>query len=151
MAAREAVWRGATARWGRAAVVVVGMWVALVPADASAARIRGVADPCTGACVFSLCIASHGRLVPCTDPCSFDLRATLQANATPRRKRRTMIRVPDPRNPRPRARRLSALLMCVRLPRACSPCRSDADCDDGNPQTRDQCHPSPGNCDHVCG
>ena len=130
---------------------VLAVWLALASAgDATAARIRGVADPCTGTCEFSLCVASRSRLVACADACQLDLRVTMRPNSTRRRKRRTMIRVPDPRNHRPQPRHVSATVTCVAVQRECRPCRSDADCDDGNPRTRDECHPMPGNCAHVC-
>jgi hypothetical protein len=106
-----------------------------------------IADACSETCTFDLCLSEDGkRLVDCADPCTSNLRVRMRA-FTPKNSRHRgepIVRVG--------AARLR--LECHGTAIACFTCRSDADCDDGNPVTRDICLddvlPSGPRCEHLC-
>ena len=146
-----AAWSARSARRWLGAVACALAWLAIAATGRAAGpKIRADADPCTATCVFDLCVGSRSRLVLCDDPCQRDLRVTMVANGSPRRKRRTVVKVPDPRHREGRPRIVRAALSCVRMPSDCHPCRSDADCDDGQPGTQDRCVVASGRCQHAC-
>jgi len=114
--------------------------------------IEDVADPCTETCVFALCRMA-GQLHDCPDPCGIDAaRVEVPAASLPRRSSVIVKLVRLPRQPpgSPDATWSRVRLRCVPNLGPCHSCRADADCDDGNADTRDVCLPLRGVCRHAC-
>jgi len=100
-----------------------------------------VADPCSEVCRVNLCVVQGATIMECPERCPSDLHLALPA------KQRVILKLQDPANPR---HRLGALVYCFSNTRPCFPCRSDAECDDGNACTTDMCVPAMiGGCQHI--
>jgi hypothetical protein len=114
--------------------------------------VQGGADPCTETCTFVLC-RTDGRLQPCPDPCGFGgIRMEVPAaNSYGRGSVLVkLLRLPRAAPGSPESRVARARLDCVPTGRPCAICQTDAECDDGIPETRDVCIPLEGVCRHLC-
>jgi hypothetical protein len=104
--------------------------------------LSAIADPCTEHCTFALCFVPNNGLSPvgikqCPSPCGASVQVSLPAKP---------FQVSQYRMGGARVR-----LRCVPNLGPCSTCQSDAQCDDGDPNTRDVCvGVPPFRCVHVC-
>jgi|SRR5215475_1379963 len=125
--------------------------LSLLVATVAVARpplIKQYADPCSESCTFNLCtnVLRHPdeplQIRTCPSGCG-DVRVSLSAT--------TSTGAVGPRPVRVRVGTAVVRLECLGVGRACWPCQSDADCDDGNPATRDVClMPTFLGCGHAC-
>lgn len=107
--------------------------------------IAAQADSCSEVCTFSLCVS--GAVVRrCDDPCAYDFRISVPVDRNVRG-----VTLTDLSGSGVTAPAVSLWCRYTYLP--CFDCRTDADCDDGVPSTRDVCMSTARRgegCLHLC-